>query len=94
MFCLEVSVLRLANNSEQQQQQQQHSHKQPTNQKTHQSLFTQVNKEVEQQFSGRGVTLLQEKPASLNVNNLRNAAELHFALFCHWGHAKLSLLII
>jgi hypothetical protein len=34
MFCLEVSVLRLANNSEQQQQQQQHSHKQPTNQKT------------------------------------------------------------
>jgi hypothetical protein len=50
---------------------------------------------VEQQFSGRGVTLQQEKPAflllSLNLNNLGKAAVLHFALFCGWGHAKLSL---
>jgi hypothetical protein len=33
-------------------------------------------------------------PASLNVNNLGKVAVLHFALFCCWGHAKLSLLII
>jgi hypothetical protein len=29
-------------------------------------------------------------PTSLNVNNLGKAAVLHFALFCGWGHAKLS----
>jgi hypothetical protein len=33
-------------------------------------------------------------PTSLNLNNLGKAAVLHFALFCGWGHAKLSLLII
>jgi hypothetical protein len=33
---------------------------------------------------------------SLNVNNLGKADILHFALavFCGWGHAKLSLPII
>jgi hypothetical protein len=40
-----------------------------------------VNKEVEQQFSGRGMTLYQEKPVflllSLNINNLGKAAVLH-----------------
>jgi hypothetical protein len=52
-------------NSQQQQQQQQqrcHSCKQPANQKPVSSpsaslLYLVVNKEVEQQFSGRGVTL-------------------------------------
>jgi hypothetical protein len=33
-------------------------------------------------------------PTSLNINNLGKAAVLHFALFCSWGHAKLSLPII
>jgi hypothetical protein len=31
---------------------------------------------------------------SLKVNNLGKAAVLHFAFFCGWGHAKLSLPII
>jgi hypothetical protein len=44
-------------------------------------LYTVVNKEVEQQFSGRGETCL---PTSLNINNLGKAAVLHFVftLFC------------
>jgi hypothetical protein len=35
-------------------------------------------------------------PTSPNVNILGKAVVLHFALalFCSWGHAKLSLLII
>jgi hypothetical protein len=33
-------------------------------------------------------------PISLNINNVGKAAVLHPALFCGWGHAKLSLLII
>jgi hypothetical protein len=33
-------------------------------------------------------------PISLNINNLEKAALLHFVLFCSWGHAKFSLLII
>jgi hypothetical protein len=37
-----------------------------------------VNKEVEQQFSGRGVTC-NEEPAFLLLNNLGKAAELHLA---------------
>jgi hypothetical protein len=56
-----------------------------------------VKKEVEQQFSGRGrdsVTRETCIPASLNVNNLGKAVVLHFALFCGWGSAKLSLPII
>jgi hypothetical protein len=53
---------------------------------------------------GGGVTVLEEGrdiitretciPASLNVNNLGKAVVLHFALFCGWGSAKLSLPII
>jgi uncharacterized membrane protein SpoIIM required for sporulation len=60
-------------------------------------LYTVVNKEVEQQFSGRGMTLKQEKPAfllfSLNINNLEKqlCCILPLTLFCAWGHAKLSL---
>jgi hypothetical protein len=45
-------------------------------------LYPVVNKEVEQQFSGRGMTLQQKKPAvlaSLNINNFGKAAELHLA---------------
>jgi hypothetical protein len=58
-------------------------------------------------YSGKqegGATVLQEGhdivtretciPTFLKVNILGNAAVLHFALFCGWGHAKLSLPII
>jgi hypothetical protein len=31
---------------------------------------------------------------SLNINNLRKSAVLHFAFLCGWDHAKLSLTII
>jgi hypothetical protein len=58
MFSLKVSDLQTHNS---QQQQQQHSHKQPTNPKpcpaSASLLYTVINKEVEQQFSGRGMTL-------------------------------------
>jgi hypothetical protein len=55
-----------------------------------------VNKEVEQQFWEECDIVTRETcvPTSLNINNLRKAAVVHFALFCRWGHAKLSLLII
>jgi hypothetical protein len=41
-------------------------------------LYPVVNKEVEQQFSGRGVTR-ETCSTSLNVNDLGKAAVLHFA---------------
>jgi hypothetical protein len=53
---------------------------------------------------GGGATVLREGPdivtretcipTSLNINNLGKAAMLYPALFCSWGQAKLSLLII
>jgi hypothetical protein len=53
---------------------------------------------------GGGATVLGDRsdivrretcvPTSLNINNLGKAAVLHFALFCGWGHTKLSLPII
>jgi hypothetical protein len=33
-------------------------------------------------------------PTSLNRNNLGKVTVLHFALFCSWGHAKLSKMLI
>jgi hypothetical protein len=44
-------------------------------------LYPVVNKEVKQEFPGRGVTLQQEKPAvptSLNINSIGKAALLNF----------------
>jgi hypothetical protein len=40
-------------------------------------LYPVINKEVEQQFSGRGETRETYDPTSLNVNNLGKAAVLH-----------------
>jgi hypothetical protein len=55
-----------------------------------------VNKEVEQQFLGRGVTFNKRNFHSYfsKVNDLGKAAVLYLALFCDWGHAKLSLPVI
>jgi hypothetical protein len=52
-------------------------------------------KEVEQQFLGGGHDIvIREACVPASLNNLGKAAVLHPALFCSWGHAKLSLLII
>jgi hypothetical protein len=70
--------------------------------KSLQSCFSQSFISSDKQ--GGGATVLREGsdivtketclPISLKVNNLGKAAVLHPALFCGWGHAKLSLLII
>jgi hypothetical protein len=60
-------------------------------------LYPVVNNEMEQKFLGRGTAIETRETCvstSLNVNNLGKAAVLHFALFCSWGCAKLSLPII
>jgi hypothetical protein len=83
---VQKAVLVETHSSQQQQQQQQRQpvkipHQKASRPPSGNLLYPVVNKEVEQQFSGRGDIVTRETcdPTSLKVNNLGKAAVLHFA---------------